>query len=231
MSNDLLTSMRRVAAKMNELALDHVFLGGSVLRFLLDTPELTPIRQTRDVDVAIGVVAFEAYPALEARLRQAGFDHDMREGAPKCRWIFEETIVDIMPAGGEYLGLNTTWFREAVDTAKTIQIGDAMLRIVEPAAFLATKLEAFNDRGDSDYLASHDLEDVITVVDGRRHIVEDVRLAPRELRGFVVSEFSRLLGKRRFQDAIAAHLPPDEASQRRAPIVLTRLQAIAAICL
>lgn len=177
MSNDLLTSMLLVAAKLNELALDHVFLGGSVLRFLLDAPDLAPVRQTRDVDVAIGVVASEAYSALEARLRQAGFDHDMREGAPKCRWIFGDTIVDIMPAGGDYLGLNTAWLQEAVDTAKTIQVGAATLSIVEPAAFLATKLEAFNDRGDGDYLASHDLEDVITVVDGRRHIVEDVQLA------------------------------------------------------
>lgn len=229
MSNDLLTSMLLVAAKLNELALDHVFLGGSVLRFLLDAPDLTPVRQTRDVDVAIGVVALEAYSALEERLRQAGFDHDMREGAPKCRWIFGDTIVDIMPAGGDYLGLNTAWFKEAVDTAKTIQVGDATLSIVEPAAFLATKLEAFDDRGDGDYLASHDLEDVITVVDGRRHIVEDVQLAPRKLRDFVVTEFARLLAVSRFRDAIAAHLPPDEASQQRTPIVLSRLKAIAAI--
>ena len=229
MSNDLLTSMRQVSAKLNELALDHVFLGGSVLRFLLDAPELTPIRQTRDIDVAIGVVAFEAYSALEARLRQAGFDHDMREGAPKCRWIFEGTIVDIMPTGGVYLGLNTAWFKEAVDTAKTIQVSDTALRIVEPATFLATKLEAFNDRGDGDYLASHDLEDAITVIDGRRHIVEDVRHAPRELRDFVVTEFARLLTVHRFRDAIPAHLPPDEASQQRTPLVLSRLQAIAAL--
>lgn len=229
MSNDLLTSMLLVAAKLNELALDHVFLGGSVLRFLLDAPDLTPVRQTRDVDVAIGVVAFEAYSALEERLRQAGFDHDMREGAPKCRWIFGDTIVDIMPAGGDYLGLNTAWFQEAVDTAKTIQVGDATLSIVEPAAFLATKLEAFNDRGDGDYLASHDLEDVITVVDGRRHIVKDVQLAPRKLRDFIVTEFARLLAVARFRNAIAAHLPPDEASQQRTPIVLSRLKAIAAI--
>ena len=114
MSHDLLTSMRRVAAKLEELAVDHVFLGGAVIRFLLDAPELTPVQQTRDVDVAIGVVAFEAYAALEVRLRQAGFAHDMREGSPKCRWIFENTIVDIMPAGGDYLGLNTAWFKEAV---------------------------------------------------------------------------------------------------------------------
>lgn len=229
MSNDLLTSMRQVAAKLNELALDHVFLGGSILRFLLDAPELTPIRQTRDVDVAIGVVAFEAYPALEARLRQAGFDHDMREGAPKCRWIFGDTVVDIMPAGGDYLGLNTAWFKEAVETAQSIRVGDATLRVVEPAAFLATKLEAFHDRGDGDYLASHDLEDLITVVDGRRHIADDVRLAPSGLRNFVVTEFSRLLRERRFREAIAAHLPPDEASQQRTPIVLSRLQAIATL--
>jgi hypothetical protein len=31
---------------------------------------------------------------------------------------------------------------------------------------VATKLEAFLKRGGGDYIASHDLEDIVTVVDG-----------------------------------------------------------------
>jgi hypothetical protein len=34
-------------------------------------------------------------------------------------------------------------------------------------AFVATKLEAFASRGGGDFLTSHDLEDVLNIVDGR----------------------------------------------------------------
>lgn len=50
------------------------------------------------------------------------------------------------------------------------------LLITDKAAapyFCATKLEAFGGRGKNDYLASHDLEDLITVVDGRPELLED----------------------------------------------------------
>jgi hypothetical protein len=37
--------------------------------------------------------------------------------------------------------------------------------------FVATKFEAFHGRGNNDHLASHDLEDIITVVDGRPELM------------------------------------------------------------
>jgi len=50
-----------------------------------------------------------------------------------------------------------------------------------PACFLATKLEAFADRGRGDFLG-HDLEDVIAVIDGRPSIEKEVESASPEIR-------------------------------------------------
>lgn len=41
--------------------------------------------------------------------------------------------------------------------------------------FLATKIEAFKGRGRRDFWASHDLEDLIFVIDGRSTIVEEAQ--------------------------------------------------------
>jgi hypothetical protein len=35
-------------------------------------------------------------------------------------------------------------------------------------------MEAFLARGRGDYLTSHDMEDIITLIDGRREIVEEI---------------------------------------------------------
>jgi predicted nucleotidyltransferase len=158
-------AMKAVAERLDGLGLDYAFLGGSVVGLLLDHPELSPVRATDDVDVVIEVVSHVRYAGIEQKLRALKFDHDMRQGAPRCRWLLGNLTVDIMPADGGFLGLNTAWFREALASATRRVVPGGTLRVVAPAGFIATKYVAFRDRGASDYYASHDLEDLITVVD------------------------------------------------------------------
>ena len=46
--------------------------------------------------------------------------------------------------------------------------------MVKAPFFLATKLAVFDGRGEGDYVLSHDMEDIIVLLDGRRGIVEEV---------------------------------------------------------
>lgn len=92
-----------------------------------------------------------------------------------------------MPTEGSGLGLNTAWFAEAVGTATEVEIAHTKLKLISPVAFLAIKYVAFSDRGDGDFYGSHDLEDFITVIDGRENIVFEVDRAPAALRGYVVA--------------------------------------------
>lgn len=104
------------------------------------------------------------------------------------------------------------------------------LRLISPVAFLATKHVAFSDRGDGDYYGSHDLEDFITVIDGRDNIVAEVdHAAPPPLRSYVIESARRLLAAPLFNEALPGHLPPDRASQQRLPALRRKLQAIAAL--
>ena len=100
--------------------------------------------------------------------------------------------------------------------------------MVTPVYFVATKLEAFRGRGQGDYAASHDLEDVITVVDGRSELVQEVKAAEEDVRSFIASEVGHLLSTRAFTDALPGFLLPDAASQRRVPTVRRRLGQLAA---
>ena len=86
--------------------------------------------------------------------------------------------------------------------------------------FIATKLEAFKDRGknasgQSDYLGSHDLEDIITVSDRRPELLGECHAMPTELRAYLVQEFTTLFASTDFETSIAGHLPGDAASQSR----------------
>jgi hypothetical protein len=91
---------------------------------------------------------------------------------------------------------------------------------------LATKLEAFHGRGKSDYRTSYDLEDIITVVDGRRSSPDEVRLAPLDLQKYLSNEFEALLSNRDCIDALPGYLTFDTASQQRAALILERMKRL-----
>jgi len=229
MSQPNLAAMRAIADRLDSLGLDYAFVGGSIVNLLLDNPALSPARPTDDVDVILETVTSQRYSDLEVKLRGLGFDHDMREKAPKCRWVLGDLTVDIMPTEGAFLGLNTAWFKEALATATVLEIAHTRLKLISPVAFLATKHVAFADRGDDDYPASHDLEDFLTVIDGRENIVAEVNEAPAELRGYVIQSIRFLVPTAAFDEALPGHLPPDRASQQRLPNLRRKLHAIAAL--
>lgn len=229
MADAPIAAMKAVADRLDGLGLQYAFLGGSVVGLLLDHPNLSPIRVTDDVDVVIEVVSQPRYAGIEEKLRSLGFDHDMRDGAPRCRWRLGSLTVDIMPADGEFLGLNTVWFREALAAATWHTVTGGRLRVVSAAGFLATKYAAFMDRGDRDFYASHDLEDLIAVIDGRNAIVNDVSSSDTALRAYVSSAIATLRAAEDFNEALPGHLPADTASQRRLPGLRRKLADIAAL--
>jgi hypothetical protein len=95
--------------------------------------------------------------------------------------------------------------------------------------FCATKLEAFAGRGRQDYMASHDLEDLVSVLDGRPEMVEEIVLAPHDVRTYITVEINKLLATPQFMDALPGYLLPDNASQARLPNLVVRLKDIATL--
>ncbi|MFA7335689.1 MAG: hypothetical protein WC028_02805 [Candidatus Obscuribacterales bacterium] len=91
------------------------------------------------------------------------------------------------------------------------------------------ELVAFRDRGQSDFVMSHDIEDIITVVDGREELLEEIKASDSSVREYICDYFANFLSDRDFVDALSMHLLPDAASQSRAGIILDRIRAISTI--
>jgi hypothetical protein len=223
--------LERAAEQLGEALLEQlVFVGGAVAGVLITDPAMPEIRPTQDVDVICRAIARAEYHLLGSQLRQRGFQEDSRPGAPLCRWCIEDLVLDLMPTQGEILGFSNRWYPLALDTAELQGLPSGRsIRIVTAPVFLATKLEAFRGRGQGDFLFSHDLEDLMAVVDGRASLLEECRLSPPELRQGLAAHFLELLNTSAFLEALPAFLPPDQASQQRLPYLLETLRAIAAL--
>ena len=101
-----------------------------------------------------------------------------------------------------------------------------VIRAITAPYFLATKLEAFHGRGRGDLFASHDIEDVIAVIDGRPTITEEIQAADASVRTFISRTIASLLADRRFLDALPGYLLPDTANQRRLGQLKSTLETI-----
>jgi predicted nucleotidyltransferase len=217
-------------ARLGEIADEMVFLGGCATGLLITDKAAPPIRTTRDVDAIVQVISQAEYYQLAKKLRERGFQEDTSENAPICRWVSGGVVLDIMPTETTILGFGNEWYRPAMTHAEKVTLPSGrVIRMVSAPYFLITKLEAFDGRGEGDYLMSHDIEDIVAVLDGRTEIVGDVRAAEPELVRALADRFTALREERRFIDAVSGHLQPDEASQARLPIVLDRIKKISGI--
>jgi hypothetical protein len=135
-----------------------------------------------------------------------------------------------MPLDERVLGFSNRWYSAAMKTAVKHHIRkDLEMQVVTAPYFLATKLEAFHGRGRKDFLGSHDIEDLIYVVDGRPEIIDESRREPKNLRDYLNSQLSALLATPAFIDALPGHLFPDQASQLRLTTVIRRLKDLASL--
>ena len=97
-----------------------------------------------------------------------------------------------------------------------------MVRYLSAPHFLATKFEAFKDRGRGDVYLSHDLEDIMTVLEGRSTVVNETAAAGEAVRRHVSQSVTTLLQMPAFHNALPGLL----SDPGREHFVRTRLTLI-----
>jgi hypothetical protein len=219
--------LEATAMRLQPLLSEIVFVGGCTTSLLVSDPGAAPPRMTYDVDVIAEIASYAELTIFSQRLHSLGFEEDSSEGAPICRWMHSGLVLDVMPLHPEILGFSNRWYVDALRTANTVHLNSVLaVRVVTAPYFLGTKFEAFRGRGRGDYFASHDLEDVITVIDGRPTLLDEVLTAPEDLQGFVAEAVESLLREPRFLDALPGYLLPDDANQARIGQLTEKLRAL-----
>lgn len=220
--------IQQVANQLAQLDVPYALAGGVAVYFLLDNPNLVDVRPTDDIDAIAAVVTRIDYTRLEERLRTMGFENDVSKNAPPCRYIWNGTKVDVMPAKDETGRFSDRWFLHAVQTAKTCKLESVVVRVISAPCLIATKLTAFKNRGRHDFF-HHDIEDIVTVIDGRHSVVQEVFEETTDLKMFISQKFRDMLNNQLFVDSLPGHLPGDFASQQRLPLVMGRFDEIASL--
>ena len=197
--------IKAVANALGELKEKVVFVGGATISLYADRP-VFEIRPTDDVDVIIELLNYAGRTALEEKLRSIGFTHDIESGVI-CRYHIQGIIVDIMPTDDPSIGFTNKWYPEGFTQAVNYDIDEqCTVSILSAPYFVATKLEAFKNRGKSDGRTSHDFEDIIYVIENRQVIWEEINNAEAGLKEYLKAEFKTLLNNPGIVEWIDSHV-------------------------
>ena len=198
-----------------------VFVGGCAIGLLLPGPNLLDVRPTEDVDGIVEVATLSGYHALAEELLQRGFKQTMEDNTPPFRWFWQRMQLDLVPLDEKVLGFANRWYRAGFDAAVQTEVAPGLvLRHLSAPYFLATKFEAFYDRGRNDVYTSHDLEDILIVIEGRAELVQELSTAAMEVRQHVVECVAELLANPDFNNALGGLLSQPD----REPLVRARLE-------
>jgi predicted nucleotidyltransferase len=199
-----ITRIRAVSNALGELRNEVVFIGGAAVSLYADRVA-TEVRPTDDVDILLEIATRTHYAQIEERLRAAGFKNDITAKFIG-RYLLEGFVVDVMPLDESILGFLNRWYKEGYRTAIEYSIDDQHpIRIFTAPYFIASKLEAFNARGNGDGRTSTDFEDIVFVLENRRSIWQEMMDADETVQAFLLNEFKALQANRYIREWIDGH--------------------------
>lgn len=129
-----------------------------------------------------------------------------------------------MPSDDSPVGITNSWYKPGFSSLQQIEVENTSVQILSVAYFLATKLEAFHDRG-GDYRSSHDFEDVIYIIDNRTTIVEDIRHADSSVVNYIKAELKKVIDSPYAEEYIRTQIHPIMVEERL-PMVLDKIAQI-----
>ena len=205
-----------VAEALKEIKENMVFVGGAVVSLYTDDPAADEIRPTQDIDITLNIINLSHWQKVQGKLRELGF-HPDPFGHALCRYKYKDIPVDIMSSDDSPLGPANQWYKIGFENLWTVKANEQEIKILSAPCFLATKFEAFNNRG-NDYRTSHDIEDIIYVIDNRTTIVEEMKESEPRIHLFLKEEIRKIINQGILMEVLLAHTHP-LMSDQRIPII------------
>jgi len=216
----------KVATALGPDVLSKVAFVGGCTTGLHITDELSreSVRLTHDVDLVVSIAGMAQWSDFQAKMHKKGFKVSMQQ-EKICTLMLGDLEVDFLPDDEALLGFSSRWYMLGLASAIPYKLNsEVSIQLLSPAFFLGTKLEAYQGRGNNDPLASHDVEDVLNIFNGRDDIASEVKAAPEELQQYIKEVICELLDHDLFQYAVDSAANGDEL---RAEIIFERLEHVA----
>lgn len=216
---------KKIAMALGSLNEQVVYVGGAVVSLYINDPSADDVRPTKDLDLTIKIASLGQLEALREALIHRGFIQSAGDSV-MCRFRYDDVLVDVMATEPIGWAPGNRWFKQGFDLAWSHHLDDMQIRLLPLSYFLATKFDAFFDRGAHDVWASHDYEDIVYLFNHVSDITAHVLNSESRVQSYLVDCAGKILDNARLKEAIVGHLYY-ESRDERLQIILGKLKAIA----
>lgn len=216
--------LQNIADGLQDLNDQVVFVGGSTVGLYASDPTAVEPRATLDVDCVVELYSYSEYEKFCELLRQRKFQNDISNGAPICRWIYKNNIVDIMPDDEKILGFSNQWYRPGINKKEKYCLPSGKTIYILPVTYyIATKLDAILGRGGNDLRTSHDFEDLIYVLNYCPEFKTRLTDTEKKVKEYITQQFNLLLKRSNIREEIECVLPIGEEERVNLIIEILKL--------
>lgn len=215
--------VEKVARSLEELNKEFVYVGGAIVSLYVTDEGAEQPRPTKDIDISVQVSTYAQMDELREKLASKRIFPAPEENV-MYRYSHEDILIDFIPCEETPLGPTNRWLKPGFKKAYPVKIGGMEINILPVSLFLATKWEAFKNRG-SDPRTSHDFEDIVYILDNNQEIVADVQEASIDVQQFLKTMSQEILNHPSRNEIIECHLNPFTTYERR-EIVVGKLHQI-----
>lgn len=215
----------KVARALDTLCKEVVFVGGAMVSLYIDDPAAEDIRPTKDIDLAFQISTVGELEQIRTELNRRGF-REATDSNVICRFRYEDLLVDVMSTQAVGWAPGNRWFLRGFNHAIKVELDDVEIRILPIAFFLATKFDAFFDRGIKDIYASTDMEDLVYLMVHTSNVADQILSAPQEVKRYIIECTQKMLSDSSLMSAIPGHLTFSNADEQLEEL-LTKLNQVA----
>ena len=85
------------------------------------------------MDTIVEAASYAQYYTFSEKLMAVGFSVDTSEGAPTCRWVKGNTVLDVMPLDKDVLGFTNTWYKPVMINAYDHELQSGLtIKVITP---------------------------------------------------------------------------------------------------
>ena len=216
---------KKVATALGELNDKVVYVGGAMVSLYINDPAAEDIRPTKDIDLTFQIATYAKLEELREDLVARGF-YQSAEDSITCRFRYEDLLVDVMATETVGWAPSNPWFKKGFEESIPIELDGIVIQVLPLPYFLATKLEAFFNRGIRDSYASHDLEDLVYLFNYTTDIDNQILAANQEVKQYLADKLEGILENQTITSAMRGSLYYEQVDERF-QIIKERMQKIA----
>ncbi len=211
-----------IAKALGKLNSDVVYVGGAVVSLYIDDPSADDVRPTKDIDISLQITSLVALEELREKLIAKGF-HQSHQDQVVCRFRYQDILIDVMSTQAIGWAPANRWFKSGFEQKFEVTIDDVSVYLMPLPYFLASKFDAFYDRGGKDPRTSHDFEDITYLLNHTRQITTVIQKSQKEVQDYLKTSFQQILDSKELHEAIIGNLFYEDQTTRLA-LILDKLQ-------